>query len=102
MRDSCSSLRVLVLLAHDHSARDRMGLAGEGKTQGGGRACCGRSSRPIRRDGEARLFLGSILAEDGRRQQARFEQLTEAVRLMPRSAMAHNALGEALEHCRQT
>jgi Flp pilus assembly protein TadD len=47
------------------------------------------------RDGEARLFLGSILAEDGSMTEA-LAQLKEAVRLMPRSAMAHNALGEAL------
>jgi tetratricopeptide (TPR) repeat protein len=46
------------------------------------------------RDGEARLFLGSILAEDGRASDATL-QLREAVRLMPRSAVAHNALGEA-------
>ena len=47
------------------------------------------------RDGEARLFLGSILAEDGSMPEA-VAQLKEAVRLMPRSAEAHNALGEAL------
>jgi len=47
------------------------------------------------RDGQARLFLGSILAEDGDRQGA-VVQLSEAVRLRPRSAEAHNALGEAL------
>ena len=46
------------------------------------------------RDAEARLFLGSILAEDGRAPEA-IAQLREAVRLTPRSAEAHNALGEA-------
>ena len=46
------------------------------------------------RDGEARLMLGSILAEDGKGAEA-IAQLGEAVRLMPRSPMAHNALGEA-------
>lgn len=46
------------------------------------------------RDGQARLFLGSILAEDGRTPEA-LAQLREAARLMPRSALAHNALGEA-------
>lgn len=46
------------------------------------------------RDGEARLFLGSILAEDGSMPEA-IAQLKEAVRLMPRSALAYNALGEA-------
>jgi tetratricopeptide (TPR) repeat protein len=46
-------------------------------------------------DADARLLLGSILAEDGDRSGA-IGQLTEAVRLRPRSAEAHNALGEAL------
>ncbi|MCW5977995.1 MAG: tetratricopeptide repeat protein [Bryobacteraceae bacterium] len=45
------------------------------------------------RDADARLMLGSILAEDGEHDQA-IAQLTEAVRLRP-SAEAHNALGEA-------
>jgi tetratricopeptide (TPR) repeat protein len=44
-------------------------------------------------DGEARLLLGSIMAEDGNREA--IPHLREAVRLMPRSATAHNALGEA-------
>jgi Flp pilus assembly protein TadD len=48
------------------------------------------------RDGQARLFLGSILAEDGHVPEA-VAQLKEAVRLMPRSAEAHNALGEAFQ-----
>jgi tetratricopeptide (TPR) repeat protein len=48
-------------------------------------------------DGEARLLLGSIFADEGKRPEA-IAQLTEAVRLMPRSAMAHNALGEALNN----
>jgi tetratricopeptide (TPR) repeat protein len=47
------------------------------------------------RNGEARLMLGSLLAEDGNHAEAS-THLKEAVRLMPRSAMAHNALGEAL------
>lgn len=46
------------------------------------------------RDGQARLFLGSILAEDGQTPEA-IVQLREAARLLPRSAPAHNALGEA-------
>lgn len=48
-------------------------------------------------DGEARLLLGSILADEGKRPEA-LAQLTDAVRLMPGSAMAHNALGEALNN----
>jgi tetratricopeptide (TPR) repeat protein len=44
-------------------------------------------------DGDARLLLGSILAEDGNRDA--LPHLREAVRLMPQSAEAHNALGEA-------
>ena len=47
------------------------------------------------RDAEARLMLGSILAEEGNRSES-LEQLEEAVRLRPRSAQAHHALGEAL------
>jgi protein O-GlcNAc transferase len=47
------------------------------------------------RDAEARLMLGSILAEDGKHGEA-IVQLSEAARLRPRSADAHNALGEAL------
>jgi len=46
------------------------------------------------RDAEARLMLGSILAEQGQRADA-LAQLGEAVRLAPRSAEAQNALGEA-------
>ena len=45
-------------------------------------------------DADARLLLGSVLAEDGDRAES-IAQLTEAVRLRPRSAEAHNALGEA-------
>ncbi len=48
------------------------------------------------RDGEARLLLGSILAEDGKGAEA-LRHIEEAVRLMPKSPMAHNALGEALD-----
>ncbi len=48
------------------------------------------------RDGQARLFLGSLLTEDGHVSEA-VPELKEAVRLMPRSAVAHNALGEAFE-----
>jgi tetratricopeptide (TPR) repeat protein len=47
------------------------------------------------RDGDARLLLGSVLAEDGKGPEA-IRHLQEAVRLLPRSPMAHNALGEAL------
>lgn len=47
------------------------------------------------RDADARLLLGSILAEDGKHADA-VALLSEAVRLRPRSADAHNALGEAL------
>jgi Flp pilus assembly protein TadD len=46
-------------------------------------------------DSEARLLLGSILAEAGETAEA-IEHLREGVRLQPKSAMAHNALGEAL------
>jgi protein O-GlcNAc transferase len=45
-------------------------------------------------DADARLLLGSILAEDGERAES-IAQLTEAVRLRPQSAEAYNALGEA-------
>ncbi len=47
------------------------------------------------RDGDARLLLGSILAEEGKSAEA-IGHIEEAVRLMPQSPMAHNALGEAL------
>ncbi|MGE5570870.1 MAG: tetratricopeptide repeat protein [Rhodospirillales bacterium] len=47
------------------------------------------------RDAEARLMLGSILAEDRKHPEA-IAHLSEAVKLRPRSADAHNALGEAL------
>jgi tetratricopeptide (TPR) repeat protein len=46
------------------------------------------------KNAEARLLLGSLLAEKGDRAGA-LEQLTEGVRLTPRSAEAQNALGEA-------
>lgn len=46
------------------------------------------------RNGEARLLLGSILAEEGKNREA-LEQLTAAATLMARSPMAQNALGEA-------
>src|ERR1035438_7684602 len=46
------------------------------------------------RDADARLLLGSILAEDGERAES-IAQLTEAVRLRPQWAEANNALGEA-------
>ncbi|HEY3938061.1 MAG TPA: tetratricopeptide repeat protein [Bryobacteraceae bacterium] len=45
-------------------------------------------------DPDARLLLGSLLSEAGRRDEA-FAQLNEAVRLRPRSSEAQNALGEA-------
>ena len=52
-------------------------------------------------DADARLLLGSILAEDGDRAGA-ISQLTEAVRLRPQSAMAHNTLGEAFNDFGET
>jgi tetratricopeptide (TPR) repeat protein len=45
-------------------------------------------------DVDARLLLGSLLTEAGDESGA-IQQLTEAVRLRPRSAEAQNALGEA-------
>jgi tetratricopeptide (TPR) repeat protein len=45
-------------------------------------------------DADARLLLGSVLAEDGERSES-IAQLTEAVRLRPQSAEVRNALGEA-------
>ncbi len=45
-------------------------------------------------DVDARLLLGSILAEDGERSES-IAQLTDAVKLRPNSAEAQNALGEA-------
>jgi Flp pilus assembly protein TadD len=45
-------------------------------------------------DPDARLLLGSLLSEAGRRDEA-LAELNEAVRLRPRSAEAQNALGEA-------
>ena len=47
------------------------------------------------RDADARLLLGSVLAESGDRSES-IAQLTEAVRLRPQSAEAHHALGETL------
>jgi tetratricopeptide (TPR) repeat protein len=44
-------------------------------------------------NGEARLLLGSLLTE--RRQPEAVDQLKAAVRMMPQSAEAENALGEA-------
>ena len=46
-------------------------------------------------DAEARLLLGSMLAESGETAEA-LTHLREGVRLRPKDAMAHNALGEAL------
>jgi tetratricopeptide (TPR) repeat protein len=48
------------------------------------------------RNGDARLLLGSILAEEGKSAEA-IRHIEEAVRLMPQSPMAQNALGEALD-----
>jgi Flp pilus assembly protein TadD len=48
------------------------------------------------RDADARLLLGSVLAEAGERAEA-IAQLQEAVRLRPDSAEAHHALGEAFQ-----
>jgi tetratricopeptide (TPR) repeat protein len=47
-------------------------------------------------DADARLLLGSILAEDGERSES-IAQLSEGVRLRPQSAEARNALGEAFK-----
>jgi tetratricopeptide (TPR) repeat protein len=47
-------------------------------------------------DADARLLLGSVLAEAGDRVEA-IPQLQEAVRLRPASAEAHHALGEAFQ-----
>lgn len=52
-------------------------------------------------DADARLLLGSILAEDGERSES-IAQLTEAVRLRPQSAETRNALGEALNGFAET
>ena len=43
---------------------------------------------------DARLLLGNLLMEQ-RRQVESIAELSEAVRLLPRSAEAHNSLGEA-------
>ncbi len=48
------------------------------------------------RNGDARLLLGSVLAEEGNLDAA-LPELESAVRLKPRSALAFNALGEALQ-----
>jgi protein O-GlcNAc transferase len=49
------------------------------------------------RDGDARLLLGSVLAEAGNRAES-IPQLEEGVRLLPNSPEAHHALGEALHN----
>jgi protein O-GlcNAc transferase len=49
------------------------------------------------RNADARLLLGSVLAEAGDRAES-IAQLQEAVRLLPQSAEAHHALGEALNN----
>ncbi|MCC6369128.1 MAG: tetratricopeptide repeat protein [Bryobacterales bacterium] len=56
-----------------------------------------RIIRTAPHNGEARLMLGSILAEDGDRTES-ISQLSEGVRLLPQSPGAHNALGEALKN----
>jgi len=48
------------------------------------------------RDADARLLLGSVLAEAGERAEA-IAQLQDGVRLRPNSAEAHYALGEAFQ-----
>ncbi|HEY1496220.1 MAG TPA: tetratricopeptide repeat protein [Candidatus Solibacter sp.] len=48
-------------------------------------------------DADARLLLGSVLAESGNRVES-IPLLEEAVRLRPNSAEAHHALGEALHN----
>lgn len=55
-----------------------------------------RVSAALPKEGEPRLMLGSILAEEGNFTEA-LPQLQEAVRLMPASAVAQNALGEAYQ-----
>jgi protein O-GlcNAc transferase len=49
------------------------------------------------RDADARLLLGSVLAEAGNRAES-IPQLEEAVRLRPNSAEAHHALGETFQN----
>jgi len=49
------------------------------------------------RDADARLLLGSVLAEAGNRAES-IPQLEEGVRLLPNSAEAHHALGEAFHN----
>ncbi len=49
------------------------------------------------KDADARLLLGSVLAENGDRAES-IPLLQEAVRLRPSSAEAHQALGEALHN----
>jgi protein O-GlcNAc transferase len=53
------------------------------------------------RDADARLLLGSVLAEAGNRAES-IPQLEEGVRLLPNSAEAHHALGEALHNFGET
>jgi protein O-GlcNAc transferase len=53
------------------------------------------------RDADARLLLGSVLAEAGNRAES-IPQLEEGVRLRPNSAEAHHALGEAFHNFGET
>src|SRR5712691_7542617 len=53
------------------------------------------------RNAEARMLLGTALALDGVRGES-IEQLTEAVRLRPNSADAHNRLGSVLSRFVET
>src|SRR5258706_5025208 len=82
-----------ILLAQRTPLDSAWDLLAKGERQAAARAAR-RIIETNPRDGEARLFLGSILAEDGRAPEA-ILHLREAVRLMPRSAVAYNALGEA-------
>jgi protein O-GlcNAc transferase len=82
-----------VLLAQRPPVEDAWELLAKGQTPEAIRLLHGIiQTNP--RDAEARLLLGSVLAEQGERSES-IAQLSEGVRLRPQSAEAHNALGEA-------
>ncbi|MGH9665174.1 MAG: tetratricopeptide repeat protein [Bryobacteraceae bacterium] len=93
MRLAAIFVSVCLLLAQRAPVERAWDLLGQGKRQEVVRVLQAIiQTNP--RDADARLLLGSILSEDGDREGS-IEQLTEAVRLRPGSAEAHNALGEA-------